>query len=1126
MKKIYIVIIGLFLLLDLQAQVEKTIECTPGSLDTLLIDTELATVTHLTITGTIDASDFKTMRDRMPFLSVLDIGAANITGYKEAVFDIVYPANEIPASYPFRPSEVDHSFSEKTSLTSIILPATVNAIGSEAFRNCTGLVSVEFPSGLTSIGQGAFKGCTSILSLDLPSSLTVMGWESFSNCSSLVSATIPSSMTYVARSAFEECTSLKTVVIPSSVIEIRPYAFYNCISLDSVEFPHSLITIDDLSFARCRSLSSAIIPSSVKTIGMSAFTECSSLSKLLLPRNIQKIGLAAFVDCINLSAIYAFHSNPLELPMSNTGVFYNVDTTNCTLYVPAGSKDLYASAEQWKDFQHIVEMSLFKLPDSTIVMQADQQTAYFDLETNGDWTAHTDQTWLTLTPLSGTGNQTFTLTAEKNTSPAIQTATVQISIADSITQDITVIQKGVPVEINVNEAGTLAEQLQGIDISTLSELVLTGEIDARDFVIIRDQMPLLEVLDLRGASIKAYSGSGGTFSILDTWDYPADELPDYALQEGWLTHRKDKLTTLYLPETSTSVGSEALSNCIGLQEVIFPPSVVNIDFRAFGSCSSLKSVVLPNVSTIGPKAFEGCLSLAEIQMPSVTIINKSAFQSCPKLTSVVLPNTLNILGEGAFYMCLGLESVDFGDSLTTIGPQAFFECISLKTISIPNSVTSIGYQAFYTINLESVYCYAERPIDLSDPKSFDVFANVDKSSCILYVPFGSREYYEEAIQWKDFEHIVEMDGFELSYTELTFGAGPHGKPIEINTNMTWTAASDQEWLEVSPASGNSSQTIMVKVLENPSYDVRKGMVTFLIGNATSQTVTVTQRARVNSSPMANAGADQEVEEGTVVQLDGTASTDADNDTLIYEWTAPAGIILSSASDARPTFTAPQVGQKTAFTFKLIVNDGKETSISDRVIVTVTNKIIFLSLSEDSIAFDNKESEAKITVTSNAEWVVNSNQTWLTASPDKGQDNGMFTLTAAANKEVTERKATVIVSAPETEDQILVVTQKGLITEVAGTAQNSPLMSYYPNPFKENLTITISNHEKQKMTVDIYNLSGQKVKNLTTGNKAEKISLHWNGSDERGQQVPQGMYLLKVNEAVRTVVKGMYSVTIH
>jgi uncharacterized repeat protein (TIGR01451 family) len=94
----------------------------------------------------------------------------------------------------------------------------------------------------------------------------------------------------------------------------------------------------------------------------------------------------------------------------------------------------------------------------------------------------------------------------------------------------------------------------------------------------------------------------------------------------------------------------------------------------------------------------------------------------------------------------------------------------------------------------------------------------------------------------------------------------------------------------------------------------------------------------NQAPVSDAGADQTVFVGSVVTLDGSASTDVDGNPLTYKWSfvsrpATSTAALSSTSVARPTFTVDQPG---SFVLQLVVNDGQQDSAADTVTITTQN----------------------------------------------------------------------------------------------------------------------------------------------------------------------------------------------
>ena len=112
------------------------------------------------------------------------------------------------------------------------------------------------------------------------------------------------------------------------------------------------------------------------------------------------------------------------------------------------------------------------------------------------------------------------------------------------------------------------------------------------------------------------------------------------------------------------------------------------------------------------------------------------------------------IGEYAFAYCSGLTSLTLPAGITSIGDVAFSGCSGLTSLILPASITSIGSYAFSSCSgLTSIYVYP----DIVPKMGSDVFYDVDKKNCTLYVPQGTKQDYFLADIWGDFENIVEYD---------------------------------------------------------------------------------------------------------------------------------------------------------------------------------------------------------------------------------------------------------------------------------------------------------------------------------------------------------------------------------
>ena len=329
---------------------------------------------------------------------------------------------------------------------------------------------------------------------------------------------------------------------------------------------------------------------------------------------------------------------------------------------------------------------------------------------------------------------------------------IQAADDDLITKQIT---------INLDKAGTLPNKIASSEMYKITNLKIIGEINGTDWNMIREMAGRnyqesstegnLSVLDLSEAKIVAGGDDYYYDNLFNKKVYTSnDEIGEYAFAycRG--------LTSLTLPVGITSIGRSAFVGCSGLTSLTLPAGITSIDSYAFYSCSGLMSLTLPTgITSIGEYAFEGCSGLTSLTLPAgITSIGEYAFDKCSGLTSLTLPVGITSISNGAFMGCSGLTSLTLHAGITSIGDVAFSGCSGLTSLILPASITSIGSYAFSSCSgLTSIYVYP----DIVPKMGSDVFYDVDKKNCTLYVPQGTKQDYFLADVWGDFENIVEYD---------------------------------------------------------------------------------------------------------------------------------------------------------------------------------------------------------------------------------------------------------------------------------------------------------------------------------------------------------------------------------
>lgn len=317
---------------SLKAETHEVQLTAAGTLRQQLSGVSVSSITGLSISGPLNGSDIKYIRE-MDKLITLDMENASIVSGGEAYYENYHTADNQIGDQMFR----GYDYGWTAPVTSITLPRNITRIGNNAFEGRDAISTIALFEGITDIGRAAFWNCSALKNITLPSTLKVMGNSVFAYCNGLTSIHIPAALENIGNTPFIDCTSLKSITVDAANIyyeSANDILFtkgkeqlikYPAKKTDSgYTLPEAVKTIEEGAFSRAIFLSAVQLPSMLREIGKEAFSH-TNIASISLPATVQRIGANAFMQCGKLTSLTVASGNRYFKAINN--VLYNYDGT-------------------------------------------------------------------------------------------------------------------------------------------------------------------------------------------------------------------------------------------------------------------------------------------------------------------------------------------------------------------------------------------------------------------------------------------------------------------------------------------------------------------------------------------------------------------------------------------------------------------------------------------------------------------------------------------------------------------------------------------------------------------------------------------------------------------------------
>ena len=516
---------------------------------------------------------------------------------------------------------------------SLVIPNSVQTIGSVAFSGCSGLTTLTIGDAVQTIGQSAFGGCSGLTTLTIGNNVKTIGYNAFQNCTGLTSVffnadSCTNMTTYSSYFVFTGCTHPATLSIGNNVKWIPNNAFRGLNITGALVIPDNVITIGQNAFLGCQGITSIAIPDNVIAIGQNAFQGCQGITSLTIGKKVQTMGNSAFKNCTGLASVVFNADSCISMGDYSNPVFSGC-TTAATLTIGENVKTIpeYAFA----GFSGLNGM--LNIPDSvvSIGIRAFQNCSEID-----------------------------TLIIGKYVKSIGYGAFENCSGLSSVTYNADSCSMGSYLSYNNKYYYVFSGCSNPSTLTIGNNVRYISENSFRDFTGLTGNVTFPTGMNSIGDN--AFYGCSG-------------------------------LASVSMPNSLNNIGTRAFYNCSGLTSVNMNEGLESVGESAFSGCSGLILINLPNsLKSIGESAFYGCSGLTSVTIPdSVTVINDKTFYGCSGLDSFTIGDAVLNIGQWAFAACSGLQTLTIGRSVRTISTRAFGGCSNLSSVYYyADSCTNMG----------------------------------------------------------------------------------------------------------------------------------------------------------------------------------------------------------------------------------------------------------------------------------------------------------------------------------------------------------------------------------------------------------------------------------------------------